>query len=170
MADLWHKFSAEELFRTLGTDHNGLPAEEATRRLIEHGLNELPHKEGRGPLAMLAAQFADFLILLLLAAAAVSWWVGDAVDALAILAIVILNAIIGFSELLYDGRLGEVPDVQREVLADGRERGQPRQSVRFELNGDATHFLHLARELHGQFLACLLRAPNCLPERERLTS
>ncbi len=96
MAGAWHQSSVEELFRTLDTGHGGLSAAEATQRLFEHGRNKLPHKEGRGALAMLAAQFADFLILLLLAAAAVSWVVGDAVDTLAILAIVILNAIIGF--------------------------------------------------------------------------
>ncbi len=96
MGATWHQSSVEELFRTLDTDHGGLSAAEAKRRLVEHGPNELPHKEGRGALAMLAAQFADFLILLLVAAAAVSWVVGDAVDSLAILAIVILNAIIGF--------------------------------------------------------------------------
>lgn len=96
MAPLWHQTSLDDLQRLLGTGPRGLSAGEAERRLIDHGPNELPHKEGRGALAMVAAQFVDFLILLLLAAAVVSWFIGDAVDALAILAIVILNAIIGF--------------------------------------------------------------------------
>ncbi len=96
MTPLWHQTSLDDLQRLLGSGPQGLSAGEAERRLIDHGPNELPHKEGRGALAMVAAQFADFLILLLLAAVLVSWFIGDVVDALAILAIVILNAIIGF--------------------------------------------------------------------------
>ncbi|MRR37612.1 ATPase, partial [bacterium] len=65
-------------------------------RLAEHGSNELQEQARRTPLAMLLSQFTDFMILVLLGAAVLAAIIGDLGDAMPIIAIVILNAVIGF--------------------------------------------------------------------------
>ncbi len=74
----------------------GLTAAEAARRLAEHGPNELARGEGPSPWALLARQFQGAMIWLLLAACGVSVALGEAADAVAIGAIVVLNAAVGF--------------------------------------------------------------------------
>ncbi|HEY5081386.1 MAG TPA: cation-translocating P-type ATPase [Bauldia sp.] len=76
----------------------GLSAAEAAQRLSRYGPNAIEEKPGRGVASMIAAQFADFMILLLIAAAAISGVVGDLKDTLVIVLIVVINAIIGFSQ------------------------------------------------------------------------
>jgi P-type Ca2+ transporter type 2C len=76
----------------------GLDSESVERRLREHGPNELVEPVRAEPLRMLLRQFADFMILVLIAAAIVAALIGETVDALAIVAIVVLNAIIGFAQ------------------------------------------------------------------------
>jgi Ca2+-transporting ATPase len=91
-----HTSEIGEVFAAFRTGPAGLSATEAARRLQDTGPNELVEARRRGPLAMLADQFKDFLILVLLAAALVAGAVGKPTDALAIVAIVVLNAVVGF--------------------------------------------------------------------------
>ncbi|MDD2881047.1 MAG: cation-translocating P-type ATPase [Rhodoferax sp.] len=95
--DSWHQREVHELTteQAVNPDH-GLQAAEAERRLRHHGPNELPTAARRQPLALFAAQFTDFMVLVLLAAAVVSGLIGDLIDTMAILVIVLLNAVIGF--------------------------------------------------------------------------
>ncbi|MBI1174605.1 MAG: HAD-IC family P-type ATPase [Sideroxydans sp.] len=74
----------------------GLTENEAAHRLARYGPNALLEKPPRSPWRMLAAQFADFMIMVLIAAAVVSGLVGDLKDTLTIAVIVLLNAVIGF--------------------------------------------------------------------------
>ena len=74
----------------------GLTAAEAARRLAEYGPNELAREEGPSPWALLVRQFHGAMIWLLLAACGVSVALGEAADAVAIGAIVVLNAAVGF--------------------------------------------------------------------------
>ncbi len=93
----WHLLSAAETAGRLDSAPGaGLKADEATRRLGIHGTNEIREQARRSTWQMFFSQFTDFMILLLLAAAVISGVVGEPEDAIAILAIVILNAIIGF--------------------------------------------------------------------------
>ena len=92
----WHTVSADAAARRLDTDlERGLSVDEASRRLERVGANEIPERGRRSPLAMFAAQFQDFMILVLIAAAVVSGIIGDAEDTIVILAIVVLNAAVG---------------------------------------------------------------------------
>jgi len=89
--------SVEEVRAHLDTDLNaGLSQEEATRRQAKHGLNSIQESKTKGPLRILAAQFADFMIVVLLAAAVVAGLLGEPEDTIAIAVIVVLNALIGF--------------------------------------------------------------------------
>ena len=80
----------------LGTDGKaGLSSSAAAEKLQTVGPNELQEKKGRGPLAIFFDQFKSLMIGVLIAAALVSGFLKEWVDAVAILAIVILNAILG---------------------------------------------------------------------------
>jgi Ca2+-transporting ATPase len=95
----WHGESASSAVSALGGDtRQGLAAAESARRLLQYGPNLLQQGRHRGPLQILAAQFADFMILVLMGAAVLSGVVGDMADTLAIVAILLLNAIIGFTQ------------------------------------------------------------------------
>lgn len=97
----WHAMDAEEVIRALETSPQGLSEEEAKRRLAEYGFNELKEEERPGVLQIFVDQFKDFLIIILLAATALSfgmWLTGyeeSPVDAIVILAIVISCAVLG---------------------------------------------------------------------------
>jgi Ca2+-transporting ATPase len=92
----WHAASTQDVSETLDVDPaKGLSAAEARSRLERHGPNELPSAERFSALKLMARQFADFMILVLLAAAVVSGIIGSAIDAVAIVVIVVLNAAFG---------------------------------------------------------------------------
>jgi Ca2+-transporting ATPase len=92
----WHRLGPEETVERLEIDaEQGLSLQQAAARLAECGPNQLVEGHGRSPLAMFFAQFADFMILVLVAAAAVSGVIGEPQDTIAILVILLLNAVIG---------------------------------------------------------------------------
>lgn len=93
---LSHQKNISDVLEDFGTSLSGLSSEEATRRLVEYGSNQLVEKKEKHPILMFAEQFKDFMIMVLIAAAIIAGIVGKPTDAAAILAIVILNAIIGF--------------------------------------------------------------------------
>ena len=91
-----HDGTLEQLVQTLHTDlRDGLTADEIQRRLGVYGPNKLAEATGTSFWKLLFEQFKGFLVLLLLASAAISIAVGEIVDAVAILAIVIVNAVLG---------------------------------------------------------------------------
>ncbi len=93
---LWHALSEQELIDCLETHSGrGLDTAEAERRLLAQGANEIEESGGRSVVFILLQQFSDFMILVLLAAAVVSGIVGEPLDAMAILVIVFLNAVMG---------------------------------------------------------------------------
>ena len=96
---VWHARSVEDVCRLLGVEPDaGLSPEEAARRLVVHGPNALTPARRRGPVRMLAAQFTDFMVLVLLGAAVVAGFLGEPQDIVAIVAIVVLNAALGFAQ------------------------------------------------------------------------
>ena len=83
--------------RELGTSaSSGLDSGEARARFADAGPNTIATGRGISPLAILASQFQDFMVLVLLGATAASAVIGEYKDAAAILAIVVVNAILGF--------------------------------------------------------------------------
>ncbi|MCM2357556.1 MAG: cation-translocating P-type ATPase [Geobacteraceae bacterium] len=92
----WHCKTVGEVLDELASSADGLSAAEAARRLATFGPNELEVKRGRSPLSIFLDQFRDFMILVLIAAAIISGSIGEASDTVAIVVIVVLNAIIGF--------------------------------------------------------------------------
>ena len=92
----WHSHSAEEVLAHLGSSATGLSAQEAAKRLAADGPNELKEGERVSPFQILLGQFKSLIIWILIGAGIISGLLGQAMDAIAILAIVVLNAAIGF--------------------------------------------------------------------------
>ena len=74
----------------------GLSTREAEKRIKTYGLNELKHKKKKSPVLIFLSQFNDFLVWVLIGATIISGFIGDKADAITILIIVIVNAILGF--------------------------------------------------------------------------
>ncbi len=92
----YHQKSIEQTIEAVGSSLKGLSTEEARRRLAKYGQNELREKKKKTALAMFLGQFTDFLILVLIGAAIIAGFIGEPVDTIAIIVIIVLNAIIGF--------------------------------------------------------------------------
>ena len=94
-----YEIDAAELTGRLGTDpRGGLSPSEAAERLRADGPNELEERPGPTVWQLLIAQFNNFLVFLLVGAAGISLLLGEFIDAAAILAIVVLNAVLGVAQ------------------------------------------------------------------------
>ena len=85
----------EDILRSLDTTQKGLSTAEAEARLAEYGPNKLDEGKKKTMLAKFFAQFADPMIIILLAAATISGLVGEIADTIIIMTVVILNSILG---------------------------------------------------------------------------
>jgi Ca2+-transporting ATPase len=92
----WHLLSLSEVSKKLDTSPAGITTSIASERLIEYGKNQIEDKKKKTVLRMLLHQLTDFMILVLIAVAIISGFIGDLVDTIIILAIILVNAIIGF--------------------------------------------------------------------------
>ncbi len=93
----WHCLAVNEALARLGvSSERGLSAADAAERLRRFGRNAIQAQARRSPLRMLASQFTDFMIVVLVVAAAISAVIGEPEDSIVILVIVVLNAVIGF--------------------------------------------------------------------------
>ncbi|MDX2344843.1 MAG: HAD-IC family P-type ATPase [Acidimicrobiia bacterium] len=93
----WHDRPLANVIDFFKTDpDDGLTSATAQTRLAQHGPNELEEAPGPTWQAVLVGQFTDVLIGILFVAAVISFAVGEVVDAIAILVIVVLNGVLGF--------------------------------------------------------------------------
>ena len=111
----WYRKDSDLTASQLGVDCSaGLSKEEAEKRKDRYGLNEISQGKNRSLFSLLLAQFSDFMILILIAAAAISGFVGEPTDAIVIMVIVVLNAVIGFVQ---DYRAEKALEALREMSA-----------------------------------------------------
>ncbi len=129
----WHACTVEEVLARLEAGPDGLSGEEAKRRLAHFGPNRLPEPPRPSPFRRFVRQFHDVLIYMLLAAAAVTLALGEGVDTLVILAVVVANALIGFWQ---EGRAERAMEAIRRLLAqralvvrDGHRRTAPAEEL-----------------------------------------
>ncbi len=92
----WHLASLEDVMNVLRTGPDGLDSAEVRKRTEEFGPNELIETGKKSSLSIFLAQFKDFMIIVLICAAFISGVIGEMSDALVIVAIVVLNAVVGF--------------------------------------------------------------------------
>ncbi|MFM8424917.1 MAG: cation-translocating P-type ATPase [Chloroflexota bacterium] len=91
----FHALTAEETLKNLEVHEEGLSTTEAEKRLEQYGQNQLREAPRPGFLAMLWDQLNNFVVILLIVASVISALLGDYVEAIAIMAIVVLNAVLG---------------------------------------------------------------------------
>lgn len=95
----WFQQDVDTTLQEVNSDpQNGLSAAEAQSRLEKYGLNELIEKGTKSPWLILLDQLRDAMVIILIIAAIVSGFLGELNDVIVILAIVVLNAAIGFSQ------------------------------------------------------------------------
>jgi Ca2+-transporting ATPase len=124
-AHAWHGLTAEATASQFRTDpHGGLTAREAAARLERCGPNDIAQASGGGWWRLLLRQFADVMILVLILAALVSGAVGEPRDAMVILVIVGINALVGAVQEYRAQRsleaLRELAAPRARVVRDGR--------------------------------------------------
>jgi magnesium-transporting ATPase (P-type) len=121
---VWHALPAEAALDEFGTTAAGLSEAEAALRLAAFGPNRLPQAARRSAAMRLALQFHNLLIYVLLAAAVLATLLGHTIDAAVILAVVVMNALIGFiqegrAERALEAIQGMI-DPKASVVRDGR--------------------------------------------------
>ncbi|MBI4733997.1 MAG: HAD-IC family P-type ATPase, partial [Rubrobacteridae bacterium] len=98
MSQPWYGLPVDEIFRKLETTIDGLSENEAELRLKKFGLNKLPEEEKTPTWIVILNQFKDPLIYILLIASIITVILRDYVDAAVIFGVVLLNAVIGFTQ------------------------------------------------------------------------
>ncbi|HEX5767883.1 MAG TPA: HAD-IC family P-type ATPase [Burkholderiales bacterium] len=128
-----HSVPANEALAQLDSGAQGLSSAQAAERLRRHGPNALPEAKRRHPLARFAAQFHNVLIYFLLASALGAAILGHAIDAGAIVAVVLVNAFVGF---IQEGKaekalaaMQRMIAPQASVLRDGARASVPAASL-----------------------------------------
>ncbi|RTE08679.1 calcium-translocating P-type ATPase, SERCA-type [Paenibacillus whitsoniae] len=95
----WYQLNSEDVLRLQQVNmQQGLPWEEAWRRQAEVGRNELSEGQRISPLTLLLNQFKDFMVLVLLGATLISGLLGEYLDAITIVIIIVMNGILGFTQ------------------------------------------------------------------------
>jgi Ca2+-transporting ATPase len=95
----WHTYSIEETAEKLDTDlKSGIQESVVQQRLEEYGKNELEEKKGRNPIKIFLMQFTSTIVIVLLVAAVITGIIGELRDTIVISIILIINALIGFSQ------------------------------------------------------------------------
>lgn len=93
----FHEMNEREVEQALNTDIKaGLTENEVKKRRKQYGYNELKEGEKQSALLLFFSQFKDFMVLVLLAATLISGLLGEYIDAIAIIAIVVINGFLGF--------------------------------------------------------------------------
>lgn len=121
----FHEMEISKIEKALETDFSsGLSQEQVKHRLKTNGFNELDAGEKQSALLLFFSQFKDFMVLVLLAATLISGLLGEYIDAIAIIAIVIINGFLGFFQERRAEKsleaLKELSAPQVHVLRDGR--------------------------------------------------
>ncbi|MEW6425686.1 MAG: cation-translocating P-type ATPase [Bacillota bacterium] len=126
----WHALTKEEVLRLLETDpERGLTSEEAKKRLEKYGPNELTEKKKISPVKLFLRQFTSVLMLILIAAVIISAALGETLDALIILVIVLACGILGFIQEFRAEKamaaLKKMAALTALVIRDGKETRVP---------------------------------------------
>src|ERR1700688_1367356 len=129
----WHSEPFEDALEQLKSSTEGLSADEAAKRLEADGPNRLPAGKPRSLFARIFAQFNNLLIYVLLASAIVTILLRHVLDAVVILAVIVINGVIGF---IQEGRAEKSLEAIRamltlepSVLRDGRRLTIPAESL-----------------------------------------
>ncbi|MBQ7884581.1 MAG: HAD-IC family P-type ATPase [Clostridia bacterium] len=123
---LWHTLSADDCLEKLNSNQNGLSGDEATKRQNEFGKNTLPQKKPTSIIVMFLKELINPIVIILLFAMAFSFVVGELLDGLVILGIVMIDAVIGAVQSKRAERIASslsgMIKVKAKVLRDGAKQ------------------------------------------------
>jgi Ca2+-transporting ATPase len=125
----WHALSREEVLEKLGSGlDRGLSKEEADKRLEQYGPNQLKEGKKTSFLQMVIEQLSNFVVIMLIVAAIISIFLGETVDAIAIITIVVLNTVMG---VVQDSRAQKELEALKKMASPEAMvlRGSHRESV-----------------------------------------
>ncbi len=130
----WHALSREQVLEKLDTGlEKGLSSDQAKERVEKYGLNQLEEGKKTTFLQMVIAQLNSFVVILLIVAAAISALLGETIDAIAIVTIVILNTVLG---VVQEGKaqqelaaLKKMASPEAQVLRDGHRVSVPARDL-----------------------------------------
>jgi hypothetical protein len=123
----------EDVIRYLGTSPRGLSSDEAKKRLSQFGYNVLDSKRKRGVFSLLISQFKSPIVLILICATGLSFFLHDPVDALIIVTIVVISGLLGFwqergAQNAVE-KLLETLQIKSAVLRDGTQADIPAKEI-----------------------------------------
>ena len=122
----FYQKNIEDIFPVFKSSRKGITQENAEKYLKIYGKNELREEEKTPLWKIILSQFTSPLIIVLLVAALISFFVGEHIDAITILAIVVLNAILGFVEDIKAEKairsLKKIAVTKSRVIREGKER------------------------------------------------
>ena len=126
--EIWHSLDPEAVEQRMGGREEGLSEEDVAERRERYGANRLPAPEARGPLRRFLAQFNNLLIYVLIGAATVTALLQHWIDTGVILAVVLLNSIIGF---IQEGKAEKALEAIRDMLSPNAAviRGGERRTI-----------------------------------------
>ena len=130
----WHALSREQVLEKLDSGlEKGLSADQAKARVEQYGLNQLEEGKKTTFLQMVIAQLNSFVVILLIVAAAISALLGETVDAIAIVTIVVLNTVMG---VVQEGKaqqelaaLKKMASPEAQVMRDGHRVSVPAREL-----------------------------------------
>ncbi|MDD1749579.1 MAG: cation-translocating P-type ATPase [Methanothrix sp.] len=120
----WYSIPTDEVLAGLKSGQKGLSSDDAAGRLSEHGPNQLESPSKPSPLKIFLSKFKDYMNIVLMFAAVISYIAGESTNAYVILGIVILVAVIGFFQEYKAERameaLREMVAPEADVMRDGK--------------------------------------------------
>ncbi len=166
-AQPWHAYAVDDVFALLDSTPDGLSSDEARRRLAQYGPNELQAVQRISPWAILLEQFKNVLIIILLVATVISFFLGHGVESIVIAIIVLFAVLLGFVQEYRAERaieaLREMTAPTATVLRDGQEIRIPAREL---VPGDVI-LLHTGDRVPAD--ARLIEAINLQIEEAALT-
>jgi Ca2+-transporting ATPase len=121
----FHRLTPEEVLKHLSSTRQGLDEEEARRRLSRYGPNEIRREREISPARIFLSQFSGFIAYILVAAILISFMLHEYIDAAVIIAILMVNAFLGFFQEYKAERaiesLKKMAALQATVIREGRK-------------------------------------------------
>ncbi len=130
---IWHNLKIEQVFALLNSSVSGLSESETKKRLEQFGYNRLQEKKRKSPIILLLDQFKSFLIVVLIIASCISVVIGEYIEAIAIMVIVILAGVLGFIQEYRAEKalemLKKMSALKSRVIRDGKEKEIPAEDL-----------------------------------------
>ncbi len=122
----WHSLNIEEVYKYTGSSEKGLKSSDAAQKLETCGLNILPKDKKESLLNIFLSQFKSAMVLVMILAAVISFVASEIVDGIAIVLIILVDAIFGTIQEWKAGKdadsLQKLVTVKTKVIRDGKEK------------------------------------------------